>query len=255
MLVVISPAKTLNFDTKSSTELKSVPENLNKSRQLVSALKKFKPKQLSDLMKISPKLGQLNFERYQEWNLDKSTENTKQAILAFKGDVYIGMYVQQFSQDDLEYAQEHLRILSGLHGILKPMDLIQAYRLEMGTKLSIRGKKNLYEFWGDLITKSINTDLNNINSDLLINLASDEYFKSINTKRLKARIITPIFKDFKNGSYKFLSFYGKKARGMMARYIIKNRVEHVDDLKLFEEDGYFYNDNLSNEDNLVFTRG
>lgn len=243
------------MDTSVDSPIVSIPDLLEKSEQIVSVLKKKSANSLSKIMSISPKLGQLNYERFQEWNLDKSTENTKQVILAFKGDVYIGMDVQQFSQDDLEYAQEHLRILSGLHGILKPMDLIQAYRLEMGTKLSIRGKKNLYEFWGDLITNSLQDSLNQQGDDILINLASDEYFKSINTKKLKARIVTPVFKDFKNGEYKFLSFYGKKARGMMARYIIKNKVNQVDDLKLFEEDGYFYNDNLSNEDDFVFTRG
>lgn len=255
MLTIISPAKTLDFKTESSTQINSLPDNLNKSKQLVSALKKFKPNQLSDLMNISPKLGQLNFERFQEWELDKSTENTKQAIFAFKGDVYIGIDVDQFSKNDLHYAQNHLRILSGLHGILKPLDLIQAYRLEMGTKLEVRRKNNLYKFWGDLITKSLNKDLSEQETDVLVNLASDEYFKSINRKTLKARIITPVFKDFKNGSYKFLSFYGKKARGMMTRFIMKNRISNIDDLKLFEEEGYFYNENLSNVNQFVFTRG
>jgi len=209
MLTIISPSKTLDFNTKPIFASFTKPENLNRSRQLVNVLKKLKPQQFSDLMNISPKLGQLNYERYQEWNLDKTTDSAKPAILAFKGDVYSGIDINQFSESDIYYAQDHLRILSGLHGILRPMDLIQPYRLEMGSKIPVPGKNSLYEYWGDQITKTIKKDLVSLESEILINLASDEYFKSINQKKLKARIITPIFKDFKNGSYKFLSFYGK----------------------------------------------
>ena len=255
MLIVISPAKTLDFQKETSNEDFSIPENLDKSELLINTLKKKSPKKLSELMSISPKLGQLNYERYQEWQLTFSHENAKQAVFVFKGEVYVGLDIDRFSNEDLVYTQNHLRILSGLHGLLKPLDLIQPYRLEMGTRLKYRRKNNLYEFWGDQITKSLQTALQDQEDDVLINLASDEYFKSIDKKKLKARIITPVFKDFKNGKYKFLSFFGKKARGMMARYILLNRLNKVEDLKFFEEDGYFYNDNLSSGDQLVYTRG
>ena len=255
MLIVISPAKTLDFQKEISNADSSFPENLDKSELLVNTLKKKSPKKLSELMNISPKLGQLNFERYQEWQLPFSHENAKHAVIVFKGEVYVGLDIDRFSNEDLFYAQDHLRILSGLHGLLKPLDLIQPYRLEMGTKLKYRRKNNLYEFWGDIITKSMQTAFQDQDDKVLINLASDEYFRSIDKKKLNARIITPVFKDFKNGEYEFLSFYGKKARGMMTRYILLNRINNIDDLKFFEEDGYFYNDILSSEDQLVFTRG
>lgn len=255
MVTIISPAKTLDFNTHLNHEYYTIPENLQKSEQLISVLKKKSPKKLSELMNISPKLGQLNYERFQEWKLPFNEQNAKQAIAVFKGDVYVGLDINQFKQDDLMFAQDHLRVLSGLHGLLRPLDLIQPYRLEMGTKLKFRRKNNLYEFWGDIITESVQCVLDGQEDDVLINLASDEYFKSINKKKLKAQIVTPIFKDFKNGEYKFLSFFGKKARGMMTRYILLNRINKVDDLKLFEEDGYFYNENLSTPDEFVFTRG
>ncbi len=255
MLIIISPAKTLDFKTAVPDVPVTVPDYLHKSRQLASELRKLNPAHLSKLMNISPKLAQLNYERYQEWNLDKTTENSKPAVFAFKGAVYTGLDISRFSDEDLLYAQNHLRILSGLHGILKPLDIIQPYRLEMGTKLIVNDKKNLYEFWADTITPGLQKALINQDDDILINLASEEYFKSINTKKLKAKIITPVFKDFKNGTYKFLSIYGKKARGMMTRYILMNRIKDIDDLMLFEEEGYFYNDKLSEQGQLVFTRG
>jgi uncharacterized protein len=255
MLILISPAKTLDFATSALINEYTLSEYLPKSRQLISKLKKLKPEQISKLMNISPKLGQINYERFREWNLDEDTTNSKQAVFAFKGDVYIGLDIDQFTEDDLKYTQDHLRILSGLHGILKPLDLIQAYRLEMGTKLNVGGKNNLYAFWGDLITKSLNKDLADQQTDVLVNLASDEYFKSINLKKLDAKVITPVFRDFKNGSYKFLSFYGKKARGMMTRFILKHRLTNPEDLKLFEEEGYYYNENRSTGDKMMFFRG
>lgn len=255
MLTVISPAKTIDFNTQINTDKHSIPRYLNKSELLIGTLKKKSKSKLTDLMNISPKLAQLNYERYQKWHLPSTIENSKQAVFVFKGDVFVGLDIDKFSEKDLDYAQSHLRILSGLHGLLKPLDLIQPYRLEMGTKLKFRRKNNLYEFWGDLITNALQHDIDEQGDGLLINLASDEYFKSIKTKKLKARIITPIFKDFKNGEYKFLSFFGKKARGMMARYILKNQISSIDDLKFFEEEGYFYNDNLSSADKFVFTRG
>lgn len=255
MLIVISPAKTLNMEAEAPSDFFTMPQHLEKSRKLIEVLKKKTTKKLEDLMGISTQLAQLNYERFLQWHIPYAPEEAKQAIFAFRGDVYTGLNIDTFTADQLEYTQDHIRILSGLYGVLKPMDLILAYRLEMGTKLSIRGKKNLYEFWGDLITKSINTDLNNINSDILINLASNEYFKSIDKKKLNAQIIKPVFKDFKNGQYKMVSFFAKKARGMMSRFILQNKLTNVEDLKHFEEDGYFFNDKLSTETSPTFTRG
>jgi len=255
MLIVISPAKTLDFNTEIKYDGFSIPDHLDKSQQLVDTLKKKSKSKLAELMKISPKLAQLNYDRFKEWCLPFNTENAKQAVFVFKGDVFVGLDIDRFLQDDLQYTQQHLRILSGLHGLLRPLDVIQPYRLEMGTKLKYRRKNNLYEFWGDLITQDLQDALDSQGDGYLINLASDEYFKSLNKKKLKAKIITPVFKDFKNGEYKFLSFFGKKARGMMAKYILQNRISNPEDLKHFEEDGYFYNDNLSKDDIIVFTRG
>jgi cytoplasmic iron level regulating protein YaaA (DUF328/UPF0246 family) len=245
----------MNMEAEVPSSFFTMPQHLEKSLKLVEVLKKKNSKKLEDLMGISTQLAQLNYERFQQWHIPHTPEEARQAIFAFRGDVYTGLDIDTFATDQLDYTQDHLRILSGLYGVLKPMDLIQAYRLEMGTKLSIRGKKNLYEFWSDLITKSINTDLNNINSDILINLASNEYFKSIDKKKLNAQIITPVFKDFKNGRYKMISFFAKKARGMMSRFILQNKLTKVEDLKHFEEDGYFFNDKLSTETSPTFTRG
>ena len=255
MLIIISPAKTLDFKTDITYGKYTLPEHLGKSEHLVSRLKEMSPQELSGLMNISTKLAMLNYERYKEWHLPFNNKNARQAIFAFKGEVYTGININSFSDEQLEYAQKHLRILSGLHGSLRPLDLIQPYRLEMGTRLSGDKYKNLYEFWDNDITLSIQEALAGQGDNLLINLASDEYFKSINTKLLNARIITPVFKEYKNGTYKFLSVYGKKARGMMTRFILQNKLKTIDDLKLFEEEGYYYNENLSSEDIPVFTRG
>lgn len=255
MLIVISPAKTLDFEKEIQTSFFTMPDFLPQSEKLISSLKKKKPAELGRLMSISPELAQTNFQRFQQWTVPFTKDNAKQAIAVFKGDVYIGLDIDQFNEADLMYMQDHLRILSGLHGLLRPLDLIQPYRLEMGTKLKYRRKTNLYEFWGDEITKALQLSLDSQDEKILINLASDEYFKSINRNKLKARIITPIFKDFKNGEYKFLSFFGKKARGMMARYILKNQIQSIENIKLFEDDGYFFNESLSEKDNIVFTRG
>jgi cytoplasmic iron level regulating protein YaaA (DUF328/UPF0246 family) len=254
MLVIISPAKSLDFNRKIECSDFTLPENLDRSKLLVSNLKNKSRKKIMELMSISKDLAQLNLERYNEWQLPFNEDNAKQAIFVFKGDVYIGLDIDKFLQEDLIYTQDHLRILSGLHGLLRPLDLIQPYRLEMGTRLQYRGKNNLYQFWGDLITKAVQQALDEQEDNVIINLASDEYFKSVNTKKLNARIITPVFMDFKNGEYKFLSFFFKKARGMMARYILLNRINSIDGLKLFNEEGYFYNENLSEGDKLVFTR-
>lgn len=252
MLILISPAKSLDFDTDTSKQIYSKAEYTHKSELLIQILRDLGTDEISCLMKISPKLSQLNYERYNTWQLPFDIKNAKQAILAFTGDVYTGIDAPTFNDDDFLYAQDNLRILSGLYGILKPMDLIQAYRLEMGTKLENQLGNNLYKFWGNIISDNINTLLKDKN--YLINLASQEYFKSVNSKVISKPIITPIFKDFKNGKYKIISFYAKRARGLMARYIIKNKVDTIDDIKMFNEDGYIYNENMSDGLNICFTR-
>ena len=255
MLIVISPSKTLNIEVDSPSDFHTTPLYLNQSQKLVNVLKKKNTKKLTDLMGISTNLAQLNYERFQLWHNPYDLEKAKQSIFAFRGDVYIGLDIDSFSDEDLQYSQKHLRILSGLYGVLKPMDSILPYRLEMGTPISIGSKKNLYEFWKRIITTEINTSLESQGDELLINLASNEYFKSIDTSKLHASIITPSFKDYKNGQYKMISFFAKKARGMMSRFVLQNRLTNIDDLKHFDEDGYYFNDSLSNESSLIFTRG
>jgi cytoplasmic iron level regulating protein YaaA (DUF328/UPF0246 family) len=205
------------------------------------------------LMSISPKLGELNANRFQTWQLPFTPGNAKQALLAFKGDVYTGLDADTFSESDFAFSQKHLRILSGLYGVLKPLDLIQPYRLEMGTKLGNARGPNLYHFWDNKLTESLDKELES-DDNVLINLASNEYFKSVKVKSLKARMITPVFKDMKNGQYKMISFYAKKARGLMSAYIIKNKLEEVESLKGFDSEGYCFNPDMSKGDEWVFTR-
>jgi len=255
MISIISPAKTLDMESPVNSQIQSYPELLNKSKQLVNVLKKMKAPELSQLMNISPKLGQLNFERFQEWTTPYIIEKSRPAVFAFRGEVFTGLNIDSFSEEDISYTQNHLRILSGLYGLLRPMDNIMAYRLEMGTKLSVGKKKNLYEFWGDKITNHLNETLAQQNDDILINLASNEYFKSINSKKLKAKVYTPVFKNNKNGQYKVISFFAKKARGHMCRFILKNKISNPEDLKHFEEDGYYFNESLSSDNTFTFTRG
>ncbi|WP_282126904.1 peroxide stress protein YaaA [Marinifilum flexuosum] len=254
MLIVISPAKTLDFESQVKTAIHSEASFTKDAEQLIKILRKLNVDEIGDFMGISPKLAQLNFERFHQWNLPFTPDNAKQALLAFKGDVYTGIDAESLSDTDFENAQSQLRILSGLYGVLKPMDLIQAYRLEMGKKLENKKGKDLYEFWGDKITKSINKDLKEYDHQHLINLASNEYYKSIKAKQIKAKIITPAFKDLKNGQYKMISFFAKKARGLMTRFIIQNGISNPDDLKAFDLDGYIYNPNLSKDNAPVFTR-
>ncbi|MCH8846243.1 MAG: peroxide stress protein YaaA [Proteobacteria bacterium] len=254
MLIVISPAKTLDFETAPITKIHTQAEFLKESRQLVSQLKKLTPAEVSSLMKISDKLGLLNFLRFNEWKTPFTLNNSKQALLAFKGDVYTGMNAESFSNQDLKFAQKYLRILSGLYGVLKPLDLIQSYRLEMGTHFENKKGKDLYEFWGSKLTDQINQDLKASKSKHLINLASNEYFKSLQVKNINAEIIVPVFKDYKNGQYKIISFYAKKARGSMSAYIIKNKLKNPEDIKAFNVDGYKFNQSKSNATNYVFLR-
>jgi len=252
MLVVISPAKTLDFETPARTNIASTPGFLEDSQVLVERMRELAPADIAKLMKISDKLSVLNSTRYETWSLPFTAENAKQALLAFKGDVYTGLDAETLTPAQDEYAQQHLRILSGLYGIVKPLDLIQPYRLEMGTKLSNARGKDLYQFWGDKITNSLNDELGQ--NDVLINLASNEYFKSVQPKNLNARIITPVFKDTKNGVQKIISFYAKKARGLMVRYMIDNSIDNAETLKDFDVAGYQFEANQSSKDEWVFTR-
>jgi len=259
VLILISPAKTLDFATPAKCDRFSQPAFLSDTEILVKQLRTLSAAEISGLMKISDKLGVLNAERYQDWQPVFDNTNAKQALLAFQGDVYQGLNADSFSQSDFEFAQEHLRILSGLYGVLKPLDLIQPYRLEMGTKLAHSKLQNLsvntlYEFWQDKLAHAINQQLKELDSPIIINLASNEYFKAVKPKLLAGRIVTPVFKDWKNDKYKIISFYAKKARGMMTAYIIKNQIKNVEDIKGFTEAGYSFHDELSDNDNLVFSR-
>jgi cytoplasmic iron level regulating protein YaaA (DUF328/UPF0246 family) len=252
MKIVISPAKSLNFEKQLPTLSHTEPEFLKQATTIQNTLKKKKPKQLSELMDISEKLAELNWQRNQKWNPPFTLENARQAIYAFDGDVYTGLDVYGLAIDKLAVLQNKLRILSGLYGLLKPLDLMQAYRLEMGTSLPIGKNKDLYGFWKKTITQSLNNELEK--GELFINLASNEYFTAVDLKSLKVPVITPEFKDYKDGKLKMISFFAKKARGMMVRYIINTNAETIDDLKGFNYEGYAFDANLSKGNTLVFTR-
>jgi cytoplasmic iron level regulating protein YaaA (DUF328/UPF0246 family) len=254
MITVISPAKKLDYQSELCTEEFTVPEGLDRSAQLINKLQKTSNKKISELMSLSENLTQLNVERYNSWTDDFSEGETRQALLAFSGDVYQGMKNTELSEGDVKFAQNHLRILSGLHGLLRPLDLIKPYRLEMGTKLSVRGKKDLYAFWGDEITNRLNEALTASGNDTLLNLASGEYFKAVNQKMLKGKIITPVFKDMKNGQLKVIFLWAKQARGMMSGYIIRNRINNPEDVKAFSDGGYRFTEELSDDSKWVFTR-
>ncbi|MBN7770098.1 peroxide stress protein YaaA [Marinobacter daepoensis] len=253
MLMIISPAKTLDYESPLATETHTQPDFLDDACELIDQLKELEPHQISNLMSISDKLGQLNAERFQSWCTPFTADNARQAVLAFKGDVYTGLNAESFSEEDFAFAQNHLRILSGLYGLLKPLDLMQPYRLEMGTRFGNTRGKDLYAFWGTRITETLNHRLAN-DDKVLVNLASNEYFKSVQKKQLDARLITPQFKDWKNGQYKIISFYAKKARGLMCRYAIQNRITQADDLKGFNLDGYYFSEDQSDSNNWIFLR-
>lgn len=254
MLSVISPAKTLDFETPPTTPTYTQPDYLERSRELIDILRDYSPQRLAELMGVSDKLAGLNAARYAEWAPPFGPDNAKQAAQAFQGDVYVGLNAPAFSEQDNTYAQEHLRILSGLYGLLRPLDLIQPYRLEMGTRLPNSAGKDLYAFWKDQLTRDLDLAVSASGSSVLVNLASNEYFKAIDTRRLSARVITPVFKDAKNGQYKIISFYAKKARGLMAAWLISQRVDDPDGIKDFDVDGYRFSPTLSTGDSLVFTR-
>ena len=254
MLIVISPAKTLDFEAPLATKKNTQPRFSGKSEELIQHLRKLSSDQVSELMHISPKLGQLNYERFQLWQPKFEFPEARQAILAFRGDVYTGLDADTLETKDLNRAQKHLRILSGLYGVLRPLDMMRPYRLEMGTKFTFDHFENLYDYWKETVTQTIRKDLDESGSNMLVNLASNEYFKSIDTKKLKADIITPEFKDWKNGQYKMISFWAKKARGMMTRFIIQNKITKAKDLQAFDMDGYYFNPDLSKLGRPVFTR-
>lgn len=255
MIILLSPAKTLNFEIQPQTDNFSQPDFTSEAETIVNVLRKYSPARLQELMRINPKLAELNASRYLEWHLPFTPENAMQALLVFKGEVYNGLKAESLTEADLLFAQDHLRILSGLYGILRPLDLMQPYRLEMGANLKINRKKDLYHFWGNKLTAHLNELLEGTDQKFIINLASDEYFNAINPRKLNAKIIKPVFKDYSGGSYRFITVYGKKARGMMSRFIIQNRIVEAEKLKLFDEEGYFYNDQLTSGNTWVFTRG
>jgi len=254
MLIVVSPAKKLDYDTPAKTKTSTMPDFLDQSQILIDRLRQFSAIDIAELMHVSMKIAELNFDRYEGWSLPLSTDNAKQAMFAFKGDVYTGLDADSFSAADIKFAQKHFRMLSGLYGLLRPLDLMYPYRLEMGTKLDNTRGKNLYEFWGSTITDAINKQLKASKSESLINLASNEYFKSVKTKEINGEIITPAFKEYKNGEYKMIGIYAKKARGLLSRYIIQNQLSNPEDIKNFDEEGYKFNKKLSKGNNWVFTR-
>lgn len=254
MLMVISPAKTLDFESKPVTARFTQPQYLDHSQELIEQLREFSPAQISELMHVSDKIGGLNAARFGSWTPAFTPENAKQALLAFKGDVYTGLNAETFSDTDFSYAQDHLRMLSGLYGLLRPLDLMMPYRLEMGTKLANARGKDLYAFWGTQISEWLNQALAEQGDDVLLNLASNEYFSAVKKTALNARIINTEFKDLKNGQHKIISFYAKKARGMMSRFVIKERINNPEHLKQFDEQGYRFSAEQSKPDLLVFLR-
>ena len=253
MKIVISPAKSLNFESSLPTDQYTNPDFLEESKVLNTILQKKSPKALSELMRISDKLGELNWQRNQAWELPFTTDNARPAVYAFNGDVYNGLDAYTIPQEKLPQLQDTLRILSGLYGVLKPLDLMQPYRLEMGTKLPVKKAKNLYEFWRTKLTAKLNEELKD--DELFVNLASTEYFKALAAKDLKTSVITPIFKDWKNDKLKIISFFAKKARGMMVRYILDTDAKTLDDIKGFNYDGYGFSEEFTtNENEPVFVR-
>lgn len=254
MLALISPAKTLDYETTLPTDKFTLPRLLDHFELLIQDCQKLSATDIAGLMSVSEKIAKLNHERFQDWQADFNFSNARQALFAFKGDVYTGLDAYNLTDQNIEFAQNHLRMLSGLYGLLRPLDLMMPYRLEMGTKLqNIRGH-NLYEFWGENITNLINADLEQSDTEVLVNIASDEYYKSVKESKIKAEIIKPVFLDQKNGKYKVISFYAKKARGLMARYIIENKLEKAEDLKSFNTDGYYFDAESSLKGELVFKR-
>ena len=254
MLIVLSPAKTLDFESPIKANKTTEPDFIARSAELVATLRTMPPAQIGSLMSISDNLAQLNVARYASWSKKFTTDNSRPAMLAFDGDVYEGLDARSLSARQLDWAQKHLRILSGLYGVLRPLDLMQPYRLEMGTRLATKRGKDLYAFWGDQITEALNTSLNVAKAEVLVNLASEEYFKSVKPAKLDRPVITPVFEEWKGGGYKIVSFFAKRARGLMARYAIEHKLTKAEQLKDFDSEGYVFEAKVSNESRLVFRR-
>ena len=252
MKTLISPSKTLNFDNNINCDITSKCRLIDYTSELHKILISYSKNDLKNLMNVSDKIAELNYNRFKTWEDPSNSKTSKQAIYAFKGDVYSGLDAESIEEDKFDYLQNSLRIISGYYGLLRPFDQILPYRLEMGTKLENENGNNLYKFWGDKITDVLNEDLDT--NDIIVNLASDEYFKSINKDKIKSKIITPVFKEFKNGLYKVIAIYAKKARGLMSRFLIERKSTSIDDIKLFNINGYSFDKNLSNDSQLVFTR-
>ncbi|WP_107687795.1 peroxide stress protein YaaA [Neisseria wadsworthii] len=254
MFFVLSPAKNLNEKDPSPTKHYTQPELLNQAEELMKEVKTLAPQEIAGLMHVSDKIALLNAERNAAWHTPFTPENAKQAVFMFNGDVYEGIDATSLASKEIDYLQNHVRLLSGLYGLLRPLDLMQPYRLEMGTPFANSRGKNLYEFWGERITDLLNQTLQKADTDILINLASQEYFKAVNTRKLNARVITPVFKDEKNGQYKVISFYAKRARGLMVRYAAEHGITEPEGLKNFDYEGYAFNPAASNENEWVFLR-
>ena len=254
MIILLSPAKTLDFETPSPHPTCSEPDYLSLSKDLISGLAKLSSEEIGKLMGISPKLADLNRERYQSWRFKHDPQSSKQAILAFKGDVYEGLEAWNFKKSDFTYAQKSVRILSGLYGLLRPLDLIQPHRLEMGTSYENSAGKDLYAFWGDRLAKAINQDLKKTKTKLLVNLASQEYFKAAQSKLIEGEMVAPVFKDEKNGNFKIISFYAKKARGVMSSFLVRNRIDSLGGVRQFSEQGYQFCPEESTDSHPVFLR-
>lgn len=254
MLAIISPAKTLDFEASAPYFPFTRPELTTYSQQLINICKQYSPAELGSLMSISDKLASLNVARFAEWQLEHNEQNAKAALFAFKGDVYTGLNAETLTQAQVSYAQTHLRILSGLYGLLKPLDLMQPYRLEMGTKLANTKGKDLYAFWGNIITQHLQAAIDGQEDSILVNLASDEYYGAIKTEKLQATVIKPVFLDEKNGRFKQISFYAKKARGMMVRFILETQPTKIEQLKTFNDGGYWFDEEASSSTEFVFKR-
>ncbi|MBC7500951.1 MAG: peroxide stress protein YaaA [Herminiimonas sp.] len=254
MLFVLSPAKTLDFDTPPATAIHTQPDFIGDSAELIDTLRRLSPAQIGGMMRISDPLAQLNAGRFADWSPKFTVKNARQAVLTFNGDVYEGLDASSLTAKQLDYTQAHLRILSGLYGVLRPLDLMQAYRLEMGTGLANARGKNLYAFWGDRVTRTLNASIAVNKSKALINLASEEYFKVVKPSLLDAPVITPVFEDWKNGRYKVISFYAKRARGLMARYAAVKRITQPQKLKAFDYEGYAFDAENSTQDKWFFKR-
>ncbi|MEX3957184.1 hypothetical protein B0G57_1047 [Trinickia symbiotica] len=256
MIIVLSPAKSLDYETPPHVRRHTIPDFVEDAAQLVEGLRRLSPQQIATLMGVSDSLAQLNFQRYADWSPEFGLHNAKQAVLAFNGDVYEGFDAKSLSAADLDYAQQHVRVLSGLYGLLRPLDLLQPYRLEMGTRFSNARGKDLYAFWGERITDALNAQLRQKKrgARVLVNCASEEYFKSVKPKRLEAPVVTPVFEDWKGGRYKVISFHAKRARGLMARFAVEHRLGAPEELKAFAAEGYSFDEAASNDATYVFRR-